>query len=226
MTWCYWLRKSVCVECSTQQSWVCAQPRVYFSSNLVCPKLDTTSNLLCLCPGCVHANTWKTDTYSFFRRNYEKKHCVFAKILGPIEHDATCGAICWTYWYSALTSQILTSKSYHRLGMIDIFSVCCGKFWNRWLFWVSDLICSKKYKFRPSLIEGKTRWSKPTPPPILFWKNYRPYRSKVGVKTNFAFFQLCPSKLIDKVGGRLWQQTLTNKADMKCCKGSQMTIKL
>jgi hypothetical protein len=42
----------------------------------------------------------------------------------------SCGAICWTYWYSALISHILTPKSYHWLGMIDIFSVCCGIFWN------------------------------------------------------------------------------------------------
>jgi hypothetical protein len=42
----------------------------------------------------------------------------------------TCGAICWTYWYSALISEILTPKSYHRLGVIDIFSVCRGIFWN------------------------------------------------------------------------------------------------
>ena len=51
----------------------------------------------------------------------------------------TRGAICWTYWYSALISQILTPKSNHRLVRIDIFSVCCGILWNRWLFWVSDL---------------------------------------------------------------------------------------
>ena len=42
----------------------------------------------------------------------------------------TRGAICWTCWYSALISQILKPKSYHRLGMIDIFSVCRGIFWN------------------------------------------------------------------------------------------------
>jgi hypothetical protein len=42
----------------------------------------------------------------------------------------TRGAICWKYWYSALISQILTPKSYHRLGVIDIFSVCCGIFWS------------------------------------------------------------------------------------------------
>ena len=38
----------------------------------------------------------------------------------------TVGAICWTYWYSALITQILTPKSYHRLGLIDIFCVCLG----------------------------------------------------------------------------------------------------
>ena len=38
----------------------------------------------------------------------------------------TVGAICWTYWYSALISQILRPKSYHRLGLIDIFCVCLG----------------------------------------------------------------------------------------------------
>ena len=42
----------------------------------------------------------------------------------------TRGAICWTYWYSALISQILTPKSYHRLGVFDIFSVCRGTFCN------------------------------------------------------------------------------------------------
>ncbi len=42
----------------------------------------------------------------------------------------TSGAICWTYWYSALICPILTPKSYHRLGLIDIFSVCRGIFWN------------------------------------------------------------------------------------------------
>jgi hypothetical protein len=42
----------------------------------------------------------------------------------------TRGAICWTYWYSALISQILTPKSYHRLGVIDIFRLCRGIFWN------------------------------------------------------------------------------------------------
>ena len=42
----------------------------------------------------------------------------------------TRGAIRWTFWYSALISQILTPKSYNRLGMIDIFSVCPGIFWN------------------------------------------------------------------------------------------------
>jgi hypothetical protein len=58
------------------------------------------------------------------------------------ESMPTRDAICWTYWYSALISQILTPKSYHRLGVIDIFSVCCGYFgifWNIWLFRVSDL---------------------------------------------------------------------------------------
>ena len=42
------------------------------------------------------------------------------------ESITTVGTICWTYWYSALISQILTPKSYHRLGLIDIFCVCLG----------------------------------------------------------------------------------------------------
>ena len=48
----------------------------------------------------------------------------------PLKSMPTRGAICWTYWYSALISQILTPKSYHRLGVIDILSVCRGMFWN------------------------------------------------------------------------------------------------
>jgi hypothetical protein len=71
---------------------------------------------------------WKRTTFSF-----SSDVCLNYKSM-PTRH-----AICWTYWYSALISKILTPKSYHRLGVIDIFSVCCGAFWNRWLFRVSDL---------------------------------------------------------------------------------------
>ncbi len=55
-----------------------------------------------------------------------------SKSSWAIQSMPTCGAICWTYWYSALISQILTPKSYHWLGVIDIFSVCRGIFWNIW----------------------------------------------------------------------------------------------
>ncbi len=57
----------------------------------------------------------------------------------------TRGAICWTYWYSALISQILTPKSYHRLGVIDIFSVAVEYFGTDGYFGCQ--ICSKKYEF-------------------------------------------------------------------------------
>jgi hypothetical protein len=83
-TSCYWLRKYVCVEGSTQQICDCVREIVdtfVFFSKFRVSNLDTNGNLLCLCPGCVHAMANKRpflgETFSFVSL---KSQCVLAKI--------------------------------------------------------------------------------------------------------------------------------------------------
>ncbi len=71
----------------------------------------------------------------------------------------------------------------------------------------------KTWMFQALPYRGQNSMVK-TDPPVLFWRSYRPCRSKVGDKIKFEDFQLCASiLLVDEVGGQHWYASLTNKVD-------------